>query len=313
MTRFPVALRALLGVFVGLAIFGAFTLGVMSWGYTFSRLDPEAADLRLPRADRGASARLGFVDLASAAPLSNFIVQGSGWFRAPIVFRTAVIQHEDGTLLWNSGPAFQTPGPSFPTWNPFGRLTHVRSFASVVEETGARRVILPLAQWHTAGGALEAGNARILIPSGEKWGATDGPMPRRYGAEPQAWDGVTNISNVPLGRGAGALGRRTWDVFGDGSVVVIGLRGAAWDECALLVTVESGERYLLVAGGVWTMDQLLHRRPRHFMSSFRLDRNRMQLAYTIRVLEAAHALDGVTVLPVHDGTLRLPQWPEVME
>jgi hypothetical protein len=311
--RFSLGARAALGVLAGFLMFGAFYLTAASAPYTYRSVGYDAAALRIPAGRRNASAELSFVTLATAQPRGNSIVQGSGWGRTPIAFRTAVIRHGDDVILFNGGPASVSPEPSFPSWNPFGNIETVRTLSSVAEEVGAERVYLPTMHWYSSAGALESESLRIVAPGGEKWGATTGPTPRRFGAEPARWVGFDRFSSLSLRRGGGQFGRRWFDVFGDRSVIVIGLRGSAWDELALLVTTPSGSRYMLVSAAVWTQDQLVHRRPRNLWSSFRLDRNRMQLATTIRSLSRANELGDITVIPIHDGLMRLPEYPATLD
>lgn len=312
-TRLPFGARVALGFVSGVLLFLAFYLVAASAPYTYRSVGYSASELRIPAGRRNASAELSFVTLATASPRGNAIVQGSGWSRAPISFRTAIIRHGDDVILFNGGPSSVDPMPSFPSWNPFGRIETVRTLSSVAEEVGAERVFVPTMHWYSTAGALESESLRIVAPGGEKWGATTGPTPRRFGAEPHRWVGFDRFTSLSLRRGGGQFSRRWFDVFGDRSVIVIGLRGSAWDECALLVTTPSGARYLLVGAAVWTQDQLLNRRPRNLWSSFRLDRNRMQLANTIRSLSRANQLGDVTVIPIHDGTMRLPEYPATLD
>lgn len=296
------------GIALGLAL---------AWlGYTViaaspSRLEmPDRRNHRLSDAEPGNGVSISFVTTGTARPPGRRLSHGFGLRRADVAFRAAIIDHPDGRILFGTG--VDPDGPEGLVFNPFGRITPV----DLPDIGDVDEVIVPTPRWIHMGGLdqwEQLADATVRAGNGDFWQARSGPWPRRYGMES---DEVR-----ALGRRAQSVGwqrtrklgsRQSRDWFRDGSVVLLQLRGSTIDEVALLVTVDSGERHLLVGDAVWTRAQVEELFPRAPWSTWLWDRNRMQLAGTQTQLHSLWRDGGINVIPLLDGSMDLPEYPDAL-
>jgi glyoxylase-like metal-dependent hydrolase (beta-lactamase superfamily II) len=98
-----------------------------------------------------------------------------------------------------------------------------------------------------------------------------------------------------------------WDLFGDGSVVLIPTPGHTPGSMAIRVRLPSGERVLLVGDTVWVREGYEQLEPKGGIATL-FDDDRAQNDLQIARLHALHALDpALHILPAHDRRV----WVEV--
>lgn len=265
----------------------------------------------LPATAVSSEVQIGFVTLATAEVPGVHVAQGLGLANVTLAFRAAVIQHPEGNLIFGGSPAGVSPGPSSGLWNPFGNLT-VRHDASELPEATAGWVI-PNTRWYLSQAARYS-TARPLWVSGREYSlAVGGPTPFKYGIESNVWSAVPGIQQMPMRvTGPGALQQKVWDVFGDRTVLALGVRTSGWEETVLLVTLRGGQRLLLVSDLVWTNEQLDSQLPRSILAGLLLDRNRSNALMVARQLDGLHESGDLRVIALLDGGADLPEWPSTL-
>jgi hypothetical protein len=310
MLHHPTLRGMLLGGILGVALCAALSVLVAMAPRT----------LRMPEARYGvidgperSGVTLSFVTTGTASVPGFMLAQGLGLRSQPIALRAAVLEHPQGLVVFGTGVTSERSEERLP-WNvsnPFGRVDERRAVSEAIGERMAEvdRVILPTPRWYHVGDVPAFSGHSIWTTNGDKWAATNGPWPRRFGFNRE------DVASLPLTPvrwnqpGTAGLGNRR-AVYSDNSIVMVRLRGSTSDEVGLLVTLDDGRRVLLVADAVWLESQVTELRPRFFGSTWNYDRNRFQLGTLQRTLGALQANHGIDVVPMLDGTLALPEWPE---
>jgi hypothetical protein len=262
----------------------------------------------LPTAVRDSEVRVGFLTLVSADVPGVHVAQGLGLADLAIAFRVAVIQHPDGTLIFGGAPAGTRPRTGSGLWNPFGTLRAEHDASELPPATAGW--VVPNTRWYLSQAARYS-TIRPLWVSGREHGlAVGGPTPFKYGIEADVWSSVPGLRQMPMrATGPGALQQKVWDVFGDQTVLALGVRTTGWEETMMLVTLTDGQRLLLVSDLVWTHDQLAAQAPRSILAGLLLDRNRSGALSLMRQLDALEESGDVRVIPLLDASVELPVWP----
>ena len=265
----------------------------------------------LPSTARGSEVTVGFMTLATADVPGVHVAQGIGLSDVAIAFRIAVIQHPEGTLIFGGAPTGASPAAGSGLWNPFGAV-QVSQQVSELPPAAAGWVI-PNTRWYLSQVARES-TLRPLWVSGREYGlAVSGPTPFKYGIEAGVWASIPGLRQMPMrATGPGVLQQKVWDVFGDRSVLALGVRTTGWEETMMLVTLADGQRLLLVSDLVWTHGQLAAQAPRSILAGLLLDRNRSAALSLVRQLDELDESGQLRVIALLDGNAELPVWPATL-
>jgi hypothetical protein len=233
-----------------------------------------------------------------------WIAQGMGHRLRPLAFRSARVAHPNGTVAFGTGPVCAPGRPDCDCVLPrrLGGLSRAPG-ARLRADTppfALRLVVLPtMRPWHTGGIAAVPASVPVVAGGTERAGATRGPRRARLGYIDPV-DPDDRVETIEWARYESLGATRAFDVFGDGSVVAVPLRGSAWEEVALWVDDGHGPARLLVGDAIRHRDQLAPLRPGPVWSALYLERNRMQLYTTLRLLGSV-AERGVEVVPLFDA------------
>lgn len=297
------ARRLLLGLLIG---FGAAPIALALVGLIPAPFAPlPAQPLGIAEARAGSGVTLDFITTGQASTPGWWIAQGAGG-RQPIHFRAAVIDHPDGRVLFGAGASAETGVGR--VVNPFGRVT----YRSVDVPDDIDAIILPTMRWmHT--GLVEAGalgDVPIHVGSSDHWWAFRGPWPGRYGFNRDALrEFEDRVHRVSWERRSRLGFSKTYDWFGDGSVLLVALNGTTEDEIGLSVVLDSGRRVLLVGDVVWSHEAVTKRQRRAQWLGWTMDRNRTRLLFTQSRLHQLWRDHEVEVVPLLDGSLAVPESP----
>ena len=268
---------------------------------------PAAQPLGVQSALPGSRVSLGFVTTATASVPAWLVAQGAGGPR-PIHFRAAVIDHPEGRILFGTGAA-DPPGPGR-VINPFGATEP----AAFEQPEGVDAIILPTMRWMHVGLAEseEYADVPIRVGQSDHWYAFRGPWPGRYGFDRAALAPLeSRIEKILWTRSAHLGFPKSHDYFGDGSVMLVALNGATKDEVAVSVVLDSGRRVLIVGDAVWALEDVTERQRHAQWLAWTMDRNRTQLLATQSRLHQLWRDYELEIIPLLDGTLQLPTYPDV--
>lgn len=307
---------------VALRIVGGFGLGLVLTALVVVLVSlvpvslPEGTqfNMRLYDTEPGNGVRVSFIETGHASAPGWLLQQGGGLGSRPVVYRAALIEHPDGNLLFGTGIG-SVPPPSR-VFDPFGAPRDAGFNADIPP---VARIVLPTPRWLHIGGAVDVpalADVPVLLGRSDRWqSGVNSPWPGRYGMHPShlAAIGGDRLQNIPYERRSRLGMRHSVDLTDDGAVVAVALRGSSIDETALLVTLDSGRRILLVGDALWTQEQVQTLEARSLWSTWLFDRNRMQLAGTQARLYQAWDRHDLEILPLLDGTLDLPVYPERWE
>jgi hypothetical protein len=256
---------------------------------------------------------ISFIETAESQTVGTHLAQGLGWGRRRVAFRAALIRHPKGTILFGTGlsPEHNERQVGWKVGTPFAASKPLTSLAQLYPSLGVDRIILPSMRWYNTGGLLSLPDSvRAFAGSGEISTSTGSSWPYRYAYDlPSAQELRPRLSAMSFGGGAYLGGRKSDDLFDDGSVVAVTYRASGPEEIALLVSLPSGRRLLLVGDSVFADEQVKLASPSYQPLTWWHDRNRMQLASLVTKLSALERSGAVDVLPMLDGTVAVPLFP----
>ena len=274
---------------------------------------PAVQDLRLYDARPGSGVLVSFIETGRARIPGWMLYQGAGLGARDVVFRAALIEHPTRTILFSTG--VDVAGPQGLVYNPFRRVTATPPPADL---PAIDSIVLPTPRWFHTGGAQHwpaLAETSIVVGRSDAWQASErASWPRRYAFEPARLEALGDrVARIPWTNTRRLGLRRSVDMSQDGSIIAIALKGSSIDEIALMITLDSGRRMLLVGDTVWAQAQVTDRRPRGLWSTWLMDRNRMQLGRIQNRLHQAWRDYDLEIIPLFDATLDLPVYPERWE
>jgi hypothetical protein len=256
---------------------------------------------------------ISFIETAESQTVGTHLAQGLGWGKRRVAFRAALIRHPKGTILFGTGlsPEHNERHVGWKVGTPFAASKPLTSLAQLYPSLGVDRIILPSMRWYNTGGLLSLpSSVRAFAGSGEISSSTGSSWPYRYAYDlPSAQELRPRLSAMSFGGGSYLGGRKSDDLFDDGSVVAVTYRASGPEEIALLVSLTSGRRLLLVGDAVFSDEQVKLASPSYQPLTWWHDRNRMQLASLVTKLSALELSGAVDVLPMLDGTVPVPLFP----
>jgi glyoxylase-like metal-dependent hydrolase (beta-lactamase superfamily II) len=245
---------------------------------------------------------------------------------ATIHFSAFLVEHGDDRLLFDTGLGRGIDAQydaDMPHWmRPFFRydapVVPAREQLDRAHVPPVRRVLLSHAHWDHASGLADFPEAEVeLAPeelafvreAGTRRGA---PWPSQVGAASIRWKPLALARTTGPDEGF----ERSVDLYGDGSVVAVGLPGHTPGSIGLLVRVSSGRRFLLVGDVVWNAGALAQARPKFAPARWIVDDDVARTQDAIGRIQAAQRRDpSLVVIPAHDGDLQarlglFPAWLE---
>ncbi len=103
-------------------------------------------------------------------------------------------------------------------------------------------------------------------------------------------------------KGAGYAGfPRSFDIYGDGTAVLVGLAGHTPGSVGLLVNAKDGVRRFFVGDAVWNLDSARELKRKFWLSSLIVDNDRAEADLVVARLHALMQADPeLKVIPAHD-------------
>lgn len=119
------------------------------------------------------------------------------------------------------------------------------------------------------------------------------------------------VSSADLVQGAGGVPWRSgFDLFGDGSAVLVDLPGHVRGHSGLFVRATDGQTYFLVADACWLSRAYRERRMPHPVTSLIMDDRREYRATLDRLHDLGQQDPALRIIPCHcpDALQALPRW-----
>jgi len=176
------------------------------------------------------------------------------WRDETLPVHVFLVEHPDGLLLFDTGQTSRATSPDwFPTWHPFFRLSRFELSAEdeVAPQlrglgfgpTDVRWVVLSHLHTDHIGGVGDFAASDVLVPRLE-WELAAGRLGQIRGYLPQHWPTdvtptLVDFRGPPLGPFAA-----TYDVAGDGTMILVPTPGHTRGHAALLVRNDTETRLL---------------------------------------------------------------------
>lgn len=237
-------------------------------------------------------------------------------------FSAFLIKHGGRYMLFDTGLGRGIDaqhGQDMPVWArlAFGYERPIIPVVDQLRQAGIpklERVVLSHSHWDHASAVTDFAGVRIAVareemPRIEQARAGVGTAwPSQVGDPTISWEPVT-FAEVPY------MGYpRSWDVFGDGAVVLVPMPGHTPGSVGLFVTVDSGQRYFLIGDVAWTREALEQGAGKFWLASQLVDGNaaatQQSLEHVQRLMLSDSALQ---VIPAHDSAVQdalgyFPRW-----
>jgi glyoxylase-like metal-dependent hydrolase (beta-lactamase superfamily II) len=272
-----------------------------------------APALTVPKASPPADMTLVAIEAGRMRTLEAQAYRGGSFSMRDFNMGGILVRHPRGALLFDTGFGREVE-QHFRTAPALMRLTAVLKQETPVAdqlkaagiEPSSVRVFLTHAHWDHVSGIPDLGRAQVWLPQAELDFIRSGAKPAALIASfpdvnyrPYAFDGGPYLGY-----------EHSFDVFGDGSVVIVPAPGHTPGSIVAFVNTPDGKRYALIGDIAWFADAIDIPAQRPIVSRWLVDRdaeaNRAQI---VRLHQIKSALPGLIVVPSHDRRVwdALPQ------
>ncbi|GLK90673.1 MBL fold metallo-hydrolase [Pseudomonas turukhanskensis] len=261
--------------------------------------------------------RFSLIKTSQTETLDAFTYEGGSWTDKVKVNHTAVlVQHHAATLLFDTGLGRQVDSQfeEMPAWDKpllqYGPVTPARD---QLDRDGITidRIVLSHVHWDHASALVDFPEVPVWAPYEDIEFSHIATPPavlpsqfkhkvqwRPYALEPEPFMGFSE----------------SLDLFGDGSLVLVSLRGHTPGSVGLFLTLDDGRRFFFTGDASWRLEGFTGPHEKFWFSRNMVDNDREQ---TANVLKAVHDLaqhnPQLTIVPAHDAAVQdrlgyYPRW-----
>ena len=260
--------------------------------------------------------RFSLLKTSQTETLDAFTYEGGSWTDTVKVNHTAVlIQHHAATLLFDTGLGRQVDSQfeEMPAWDkPLLKYGPVTPARDQLERDGITvdRIVLSHVHWDHASGLVDFPEVPVWAPYEDidfsHISTPPAVLPSQF-KHPIKWQPYT-LEPEPFMGFSDSL-----DLFGDGSLVLVSLRGHTPGSVGLFLTLDDGRRFFFTGDASWRLEGFTGPHEKFWFSRNMVDNDREQ---TANVLQTVHRLlsenPQLTVVPTHDAAVqdRLGYYPK---
>jgi glyoxylase-like metal-dependent hydrolase (beta-lactamase superfamily II) len=265
-----------------------------------------------------AGVRFSLVKTAETKTLDAFTVEGGAWTQTAIASHVAVlIEHHAATLLFDTSLGRQVDSQfegEMPWYDkPLLRYGEVQPVRDQLDRDGIRvdRILLSHAHWDHASGLADFPEVPVWAPYEEiefsQIATPPAILPSQFKHKVK-WLPYEFAPKPFMGFG------ESHDLFGDGSLVLVPLRGHTPGSVGLFITLEDGRRFFFTGDASWRLEGFTGPKEKFWISRHMVDHDRKA---TRQVLQQVHELlqqsPTLTVVPAHDARVHqqlgfYPSW-----
>lgn len=280
------------------------------------------SDPRLEQPETLPEVSFRFIHCGSNSTLEAFLFRGGSWFQGrPLTFPAILVEHPKGDLLIDAGL-----GPEidhqFDEEMPF-LLKPLMAFdpgpdpRSALQTAGfdpdrIRHILLTHLHWDHAGGIESFPKAQIWHPEeGLLEARTLAPEDSAYFRE-QFDDPDIQWSFHDFPDGPYENFHRSFDFYGDGSIVLVPLAGHTATSLGVFLNLRDGRRFLFSGDTTWSVEGFTRPSHKFWLSRWLVDADVATLEYAIvQVHLLMQRYPQLRVIPSHDleAMVDLPNLP----
>ncbi len=237
-------------------------------------------------------------------------------------FAAFLIKHNDDYLLFDTGLGKHIEdqyAQDMPYWmRPFFQFDKpVVSARQQLDAAGfapIERIVISHGHWDHASGLADFPDARILVsreemPSIAKpQGGGAGAWASQVAGASARWSPITFRDVAYKGYA------QSFDLFQDGSIVLVPMPGHTEGSIGMFVITDSAKCYFFIGDVAWKLAAVQQGAPKFWAASMIVDRARMQtLASVEKVREVMQRFPDLVVVPAHDAAVHdslgyFPNW-----
>ncbi len=261
----------------------------------------------------------------SAGSLEAMVVAGGRWFEKRNLVHTAVlVQHPEGDLLWDSGIGREIASQM----EAFGfldrQLFKVESVEPARDQLEANRypieqlkaVIPSHMHWDHVSGLEDFAEVPVWVQASSLEEAQRGRAPAFVAS--QYDDPVLQWKTLKLQNEAYRGFENSFDVYGDGSVVLVDLSGHSQGHLGLFLTLANGQEYFFIGDTTWVIEGIRQNASRPVFVDWMVGVD-TDMEKNARRIQQIHQLatqyPDLTIVPAHDERVMatLPVYPQMSE
>ena len=297
----------------------AVAIGALAYSFAPVALEVSAVPpVEIPSARPPAGMRIAVLHAGKMLSKAGFAYRG-GNLAEPRDFGMAAIlvRHPKGNLLFDAGFGSRVD-EHFKTIPPLmQRLSTYEKEATVAQQLSAAGiapeslmgVVLTHAHWDHVSGLEDLPGVPVWVTQAELDFIHSGDEGAALARSLGALDYQVYAFN-----GGPYLGfERSFDMFGDGSVVLVPTPGHTPGSIIAFIALPDGQRYALIGDLVWQREAVEIPAERPWLSSRLVDNDRAQVRHWIvRMHHLSRQVPGLVVVPAHDRRVleTLPALPE---
>lgn len=267
-----------------------------------------------------AGLRFSLVKTAETETLDAFTVEGGKWTETTIANHMAVlIEHHAATLLFDTslGRQVDSQFTSEMPWHdkPLLQYGPVQPVRDQLDRDGIRvdRILLSHAHWDHASGLADFPEVPVWAPYEEiefsQIATPPAVLPSQF-KHPIKWMPYQFAPEAFMGFS------ESHDLFGDGSLILVPLRGHTPGSVGLFITLDDGRRFFFTGDASWRLEGFTGPKEKFWFSRKMVDNDQDA---TRQVLQQVHELlqrePELMVIPAHDAAVHqqlgyYPGWIE---
>ncbi|OZG74541.1 MBL fold metallo-hydrolase [Hahella sp. CCB-MM4] len=273
-------------------------------------------------AGNNAPVRFSYIETSQSKGAQEAMVVkgGSWWSRRHLTHGAVLIEHPQGTLLYDTGLGTKVDEQyAVNSWltkqlfaytQPHPVVTQLQENHYPVENIDA--IIPSHLHWDHASGLVDFPGTPVWVQQRELEAARAGEKPSfldsQLSSDTINWHFI-ELTNTPFLGFSNSL-----DIYGDGSVVLVNLSGHTAAQVGLYLKLSEDRQYLFIGDTTWTLEGVINNKPRPGMLKLVVDLEDNQTLAEERIAQVHKLYESrpqLAIVPAHDERVAatLPHFP----
>ncbi|MEK2645615.1 MBL fold metallo-hydrolase [Bdellovibrio sp. BCCA] len=260
----------------------------------------------LPTWSQNEKIRVTVLYTGTASPLEGSTIQGGSWFKKfPMVHPAFLIEHPKGIFLFDTGlgKTAKTQVQDMPWWARLAtRFEQEETAVDQLKKLNIKpeRIIVSHVHYDHVSGLADMPEVPVeILPQELEFTKIKGASPAVF---PSLFSDKTPWKTYELENKEYEGYSKSRDIFGDGSLVLVGMPGHTPGSVGLFINIGNKKRAFLVGDTVWNSEALENGLPKFWLSRKFADTNSDEVLERIKELQALHKkYPELLIVPSHDA------------